>query len=74
MPQNKTFKEESQLSEDISILSVAYMQVKLSAVEVRLFLAKITLSFIKKRKNKKLKERLDKKCERINCSHFLIYT
>ena len=37
MPENKTFKEESQLSENISILLVAYVQVKLSAVEVRLF-------------------------------------
>ena len=49
MPENKTFKEESQLSENISILLVAYVQVKLSAVEVRLFLAKITLSFIRKK-------------------------
>ena len=48
MPQNKTFKEESQLSEDISILLVAYVQVKLSAVEVRLFLAKITLSLLER--------------------------
>ena len=37
MPENKTFKEESQLSEYISILLVAFVQVKLSAVEVRLF-------------------------------------
>ena len=49
MPENKTFKEESQLSEYISILLVAFVQVKLSSVEVRLFLAKITLSFIGKK-------------------------
>ena len=49
MPENKTFKEESQLSEYISILLVAYIQVKLSAVEVRLLLAKITLSFVRKK-------------------------
>ena len=51
MPENKTFKEESQLSEYISILLVAYVQVKLSAVEVRLFLAKIAMSFIGKNSN-----------------------
>ena len=51
MPENKTFKEESQLSENISILLVAYVQVKLSAVEVRLFLAKIAMSFIGKNSN-----------------------
>ena len=49
MPENKTFKEESQLSEYISILLVAYVQVKLSAVEVSLFLAKITLSYVGKK-------------------------
>ena len=49
MPENKTFKEESQLSEYISILLVAFVKVKLSSVEVRLFLAKITLSFIGKK-------------------------
>ena len=48
MPENKTFKEEFQLSEYTSILLVAYVQVKLSAVEVRLFLAKITLGSIGK--------------------------
>ena len=35
MPENKTFEEESQLSEYISILFVAYVEVKLSDVEVR---------------------------------------
>ena len=49
MPENKILKEESQLSEYISILLVAYVQVKLSAVEERVFLAKITLSFIRKK-------------------------
>ena len=49
MPENKTFKEESQLSEYISILLEAYVQVKLSAVKERFFLAKITLSFIRKK-------------------------
>ena len=49
MPENKTFKEESQLSEYIGTLLVAYVQVKLSAVEMRLFLAKITMSFIRKK-------------------------
>ena len=49
MPENKTFKEESQLSEYISILLVAYVQVKLSAVEVMLFFAKITLIYIGKK-------------------------
>ena len=43
MPENKTFKEESQLSEYISFLLVAYVEVNLLDVEVRLFLAKITL-------------------------------
>ena len=37
MPENEIFKEESQLSEYTSILLVACVQVKLSAVEVRLF-------------------------------------
>ena len=37
MPENEIFKEESQLSEYITISLVAYVQVKLSAVEVRLF-------------------------------------
>ena len=45
-PENEIFKEESQLSEYISILVVAYVEVKLSDVEVTLFLAKITLSNI----------------------------
>ena len=48
-PENKRFKEESQLSEYISISLVAFVQTKLSAVEVRLFLAKITLCYIEKK-------------------------
>ena len=48
MPENEIFKEESQLSEYTSILLVACVQVKLSAVEVRLFLAKITQLYWKK--------------------------
>ena len=48
MSENKTFKE-SQLSVNTSISLVAYVQLKISAVEVRLFLAKITLSFIGKK-------------------------
>ena len=46
MPENEIFKEESQLSEYISILLVAYVQVKLLAVEVMLFFAKITQIYI----------------------------
>ena len=49
MPENKTFKEESQLSEYISILVVAYVEVKLSVVEVRLIMAKIMLSYVGKK-------------------------
>ena len=37
MPENEIFKEESRLSEYTSILLVACVQVKLLAVEVRLF-------------------------------------
>ena len=48
MPENEIFNEESQLSEYTSILLVACVQVKLSAVKVRLFLAKITLSYIER--------------------------
>ena len=41
--EKKRFREESQLSEYISVLCVAFVGVELSAVEVGLFLAKITL-------------------------------
>ena len=47
MPENEIFKEESQLSEYTSILLVACVQVKLSAVEVRLFFGENNTAILK---------------------------
>ena len=49
MPENEIFKEESQLSEYTSILLVACVQVKLSAVEVRLFFGENNIELYRKK-------------------------